>query len=203
MTDDDFALTSPVPVEGRARGLDHWPTPRWVTLALVRHAEARGWWERGDHVLDPCCGEGELLDVLHEAGLVTHGLELDRTRATLAMRRGHRLEGIGDAIELPWRHTSPVVGTRFPLLVMNPPFSAAEAFVRRGLAERPARGLVLALLRLSWLEPAGERGELFAAHPPDVLVLPRRPRYDGKGHDNVTSAWFVWPGTGQIVWLPG
>ena len=58
------------------------------------------------------------------------------------------------------------------------------------------------LLRLSFLEPASGRAVLFEHHRPDVLILPRRPAFDGRGTDNITSAWFVWPGTGRLVWLP-
>jgi len=39
----------------------------------------------------------------------------------------------------------------------------------------------------------------------DTRVRPRSsavPPFAGKGHDNITSAWFCWPGEGRLVWLP-
>lgn len=197
---DDFRLTSPTVVTGRS-DLDFFPTPRWCTEALLCHLQRAHdwwWWNTGvREALDPACGEGAILDVCRERGkLATLGYELDPGRAEAARQRGHQV-GVGDALERDWTGAS--------LCVMNPPYLAAEAFVRKALAWRAStqdNPPIFALLRLSWLEPAGTRGELLRAHPPDVLILPRRPAFDGRGTDSITSAWFCWPGTGRLVWLP-
>ena len=91
------------------------------------------------------------------------------------------------------------------MAVMNPPYTLAEGFVRKALEWRqglPGYPPVFALLRLSFIEPTQTRRDLLGGHRPDVYVLPRRPAFDGRGTDSITSAWFCWPGRGQLVWLP-
>lgn len=195
---DDFALTSPVPVGGR-ESHDHYPTPRWCTEALFEHAsrvlDGRGGivWPNARSVLDPAAGEGAILDVARERGFATYGLDLDATRAEIARSRGHQM-GQGDALDRSW--------PRADLVVMNPPYSHAAEFVWKAVDHQWCAGLTFALLRLSFLEPASGRRALFERHPPDVMILPRRPVFDGRGTDSTTSAWFCWPGQGRLVWLP-
>lgn len=193
---DDFELTSPVPVGGR-ESHDHYPTPRWVTELLFDHAhKVDDLWPDARSVLDPAAGEGAILDVARERGFTTYGLELDPVRAEVARSRGHQM-GQGDALERSW--------PRVDVVVANPPYTLAEAFVRKALEWRrtmSVRARIFTLLRLSFLEPTQTRRELLSAYAPDVLILPRRPAFDGKGTDNITSAWFVWPGSGRLVWLP-
>lgn len=193
---DDFTLTSPVPVGGR-ESHDHYPTPRFCTELLIDHLALLrpGWRDERPEVLDPAAGEGAILDVWRERRCSTLGLEIDPARADVARSRRHRMD-VCDALERQW--------PRADLLVMNPPYTLAETFVRRALAWRlrtPGASLVCALLRLSFLEPAKDRRDLLLQNP-DVLILPRRPAFDGRGTDSITSAWFCWPGRGQLVWLP-
>lgn len=192
---DDFALTSPVPVGGRQDG-DHYPTPRWCTEALLRNFPIA----RLSAVLDPSCGEGAILDVVRErcSTRATLGIETDAGRAQAARDRGHKVTE-GDGLASSWADADVIVG--------NPPYSLATDFAFRAAswaAEGGYRGpaLVAFLLRLSFLEPAGGRRELFRFYTPDVLILPRRPAFDGRGTDSTTSAWFCWPGRGRLVWLP-
>lgn len=193
---DDFTLTSPVPVGGR-ESHDHYPTPRFCTEALFDHAyKVSERWPDARSVLDPAAGEGAILDVARERGFTTYGLELDSVRAEAARARGHQM-GTGDALERSW--------PRADMVVANPPYSHAEAFVRKALEWRngvPGWPRLFVLLRLSFLEPTQTRRDLLGAYCPDVLILPRRPAFDGRGTDSITSAWFCWPGRGQLVWLP-
>jgi hypothetical protein len=191
----DFSLTSPVPVGGRSSH-DHYPTPRWCTEALLH----RFFPPRFAAVLDPASGEGEILDVMRErcSTRATLGIELHPGRAAAACERGH-LVSVGDGLASSWADADVVVG--------NPPYSLAEDFAWKAAswaAEGGYRGpaIVALLLRLSFLEPAGTRRALFRTHPPDVLILPKRPTFAGKGTDSTTSAWLLWPGEGQLVWLP-
>lgn len=194
---DDFTLTSPVPVGGR-ESHDHYPTPRWCTELLFEHAYkvSDGYWPTVRSVLDPAAGEGAILDVARERGFSTYGLELDLVRAEAARARGHQM-GTGDALECSW--------PRVDVVVANPPYTLAEAFVRKALEWRHCRMSecrIYTLLRLSFLEPTSTRRELLGAYCPNVLILPRRPAFDGRGTDSITSAWLCWPGRGQLVWLP-
>ena len=43
-------------------GPDFYPTPRWGTLALLEHVGFKGL------ILEPCCGEGDMSEVLVEHG---------------------------------------------------------------------------------------------------------------------------------------
>lgn len=201
MTGSDFALTNPVPVGGQ-ESHQHWPTPRWVVDALIAHGEPRGWWRDAARVLDPAAGEGAILDVWRERGLATRGYEIDPSRAAIARERGHGV-ATGDALAL-FRWTEADLG------ILNPPYGGlAEPFVQRSLAwltSRPRAQRVCALLRVPFLEPTGDKGALFRAHPPDVLILPRRPKFDGQNGGAAASAWFCWPAsesaTDRLVWLP-
>lgn len=89
------------------------------------------------------------------------------------------------------------------LVIGNPPYTLATEFAWKAAQWAAEHDTVAAmLLRLSFLEPASGRAVLFDRNPPDVLILPRRPAFDGRGTDSITSAWFCWPGRGQLVWLP-
>lgn len=182
----DFQLTHPTYVGGRASN-DHYPTPRWCTLALLKAIDL----PPGALVFDPSCGEGSLLSVFSERGHPTSGIELDEARGLDAQKLGHDVV-VGDSLKLPWCAE---------YIIGNPPYSVAEDFVWKAL-ENPQVRLVAFLLRLSFLEPVNGRGTVFEIYPPNVYILPRRPSFDGKGSDNITSAWFVWPGGNHLSWLP-
>jgi hypothetical protein len=184
--------------------LDYYPTPRWVVDAILPHLP------RVASVFDPACGIGDLLEAFRQAR--REGIEIDADRALLAAATGSCIAH-GDALKLQWPDAD--------LCILNPPYRinkepTAEAFVRRALAWRAVdpRRTVAALLRLSFLEPTDQdktlrlpgRADLHDKYPPEVYVLPERPRFRGdtKGTDNVTSAWFVYgPGRagGRLVWL--
>lgn len=189
MSAADFALRSPVAVGGR-ESHDHYPTPAWVTAWLFAHRRP----PQGALILDPSCGEGAILDVAREQGCRTLGYELDEGRAAAARERGHQVE-TGDALARRWAPEADAI-------VMNPPYgSEASRFVQHALEWRERWcGHVFALLYLSFCEPSGERGDLFRRCPPSIYVLPRRPKFDGKGTNSQGSAWFCWPGDGRMRW---
>jgi hypothetical protein len=171
------------------RGLDFYATPAWCVEALLPHLP------RG-RVLDPCCGDGAILRVVADAWKLVedevYGIELDEVRAAEAARRLPRSE---IARENALAVASWPCGYGLSV-VMNPPYTFAEAFVRRALAEIAPGGTVAALLRLGFLEGQA-RAAFHRAHPADVLVLPRRPSFTGRGTDASAYAWFVWgPGRG-------
>ena len=170
--------------------LDHYPTPRSALTPLLALAEREAWWHPGDTVLDPSAGDGALLDVMAERGHPTVGIELHAKRATEARRKGHAI-GRGDALVKPWPACH--------VIVMNPPYTHAEAFVRRALEHRGDRGALCALLRLSFLG-SKRRASLHLAAPANVYVLSSRPRFDGRGNDTADCAWFVWGRGGGGRW---
>jgi hypothetical protein len=185
--EDDFALTHPLVAAGRASH-DHFPTPTWVIERLWSEGERWGWWEGRTSLLDPACGEGQILTTLRPHGLHTLGLELDPLRAELARQAGHEITTC-DAFSVEWPAAD--------LLVMNSPYGdLALPFLRKALAWRqqePNRR-VCALYHLSFFDPMGGRYPLFAKGPPDVVHLHRRPKFGMLGTGPIGSSWYCWPG---------
>lgn len=161
---------------------DFYATPSWVVAAILPHLPVSA----STTVLDPCCGEGAILDTVRalRPGAKTHGIELDQFRANVAGAKGHIVEG-GNALLRPWPADAPVI-------VQNPPFSRAEEFVRQGIAHvlsdagdapiisrgrAPRKNRASAvLLRLAFLE-SEKRIELHREFPCDVYPLAYRPSF--------------------------
>lgn len=182
---DDAALSPSEPRKLKRIADDFYPTPRWVVDAIVPHLP------RARRILDPACGEGELLDALGaEEGV---GIELDPDRCRAANRARHvNLCWEGDALVVDWPSAD--------LCIMNPPFLHAQAFIERAMAWRAQdqRRTVACLARLTILESEARR-ELHQRNPSDIYVLARRPKFrgDSNGTDSVTACWLVWgPGRG-------
>lgn len=179
--------SEPVPDRVPRADLDYYPTPAWCVEAI------RPFLPASTTILDPACGEGELLHPFTKVS-VLRGIELDDGRAARA-RRVVPYVTVGDALEVEWPDAD--------LAICNPPFSHALAFVERAVAWRAAhpRSTVAFLLRLTFLE-AQERRRFHQTNPSDVYVLADRPKFrpgkNGKmATDSVTCAWFVWgPGRG-------
>ena len=109
-------------------GPDFFPTPAWATHALLES-------ERFEHEIWECaCGNGAMSRILQLTGLPVLSSDL--------YARGYGESG-HDFL------TSPRCAEN---IITNPPYNAAEAFVRAGLA-RSRRKLAL-LLRLAFLEGA-------------------------------------------------
>lgn len=74
-------------------------------------------------------------------------------------------------------------------IITNPPFSAAEGFIRRSLEN----GLPFALLLKSQYWHAASRRALFYQSPPSlVLPITWRPDFTGQGASLMDVAWSVW-----------
>lgn len=92
---------------------------------------------------------------------------------------------IGDFLSFP----APLGDTDW--IVGNPPYSEAEAHVRRALDLQPRRGAAF-LLRLAFLE-SEKRAAFWREHRPSaVYVLTRRPSFTGGGTDSAAYGWFIW-----------
>jgi hypothetical protein len=177
----------------RVEGDRYW-TEAWVTKALLSRVKFRG------TIWEPACGRGDMANVL-----VDHGYAVmisDIAGATLGCAHASEIDFL--------TATSPGDGELS--IVTNPPYTHAEAFIRKALkiTER-ASGMVAMLLRNEYdcatrRRPLFER-ESFAAK----YVLTKRPKWaDGIGQHNASPrhnfAWFVWDhnhsGSAKIEWLP-
>lgn len=80
---------------GHVRHADDWySTPAFATRAILRAIDLPTSFCENDTIIDPCCGEGAILDVVAKVcpGAIRCGIELDEGRADVAANRGsHRV----------------------------------------------------------------------------------------------------------------
>lgn len=157
------------------RQFDYYKTPSWMTRALIRRV-------RPFDVLEPCSGEGAIVDVLKAEGVERiYTNDLDRSRPSkthLDMTQRDSWEVFSGMQQRPYWG------------VTNLPFDLADRIVPLAVEHLT---VFATILRLSWLEPTAARQRFLAAHPPGTLIV--MPRWDFKGRgqtDSVTSAWFIW-----------
>lgn len=179
---------------------DFYRTPRWAIEAILPELPA------SSSVVDPCCGDGAILEVLAERFGPEHvrGIEINPVLAARARARVAR--PWIDCVELPFRPDplvlegdclSPETDWGTPsLVVKNPPFYLAEEVVREALERTALGGTVFALLRVGFLGSRA-RGSLWRDYPADLFVLPKRPSFTGGSTDSCDYGWFAWgPGRG-------
>lgn len=169
-------------------GPDFFPTPAWATYALIDNEQFDG------DVWECACGNGAMSRVLEETGRPVSSTDL--------YQRGYGDAGI-DFLDTDLRADN---------IVTNPPYNAAEGFVRSGV--RLARKKFALLLRLAFLEGANRANTIFAQTPPSrVWVFSERITFYPAGAVQAGSgttayAWFVWDkdaaGQTELRWFkPG
>ncbi|MDR7058590.1 MULTISPECIES: hypothetical protein [unclassified Sphingopyxis] len=169
-------------------GPDFFPTPAWATHALIDNEDFRG------DIWEPACGDGAMSRVLETTGNKVISSDLHD--------RGYG-EADHDFLD-SWR--------RAPNIVTNPPYNAAEGFVRAGVDRSSAKFAML--LRLAFLEGANRQRTIFTDAPPSrVWVFSERITFYPagavqKGTGTTAYAWFVWDkeasGGTELKWLkPG
>ena len=169
-------------------GPDFFPTPAWATHALIDNENFRG------DIWESACGDGSMSEVLEATG--------NKVISSDLIDRGYG-EGNHDFLE-SWR--------KAPNIITNPPYNAAEGFVKAGL-ERASKKFAL-LLRLAFLEGANRQRRIFTEAPPSrVWVFSERITFYPagaiqKGTGTTAYAWFVWDkeaiGGTELKWIkPG
>lgn len=184
-------LDAPQPA-GARREADFYPTPSnlWRPLVPVLRARLDA---IGDvPVVEAACGDGRLLaGCQSDLGIPVErliGVDI-RPEAVEATRRRGFAAHLADWLT----STAGALVPAGPLAVItNPPFSVAQKFAETSI-ERAAGGLVVLLLRITFLEPTIERAPFLATHPCDVWIPPSRGRFAGGQTDQATTAWFIWP----------
>ena len=169
-------------------GPDYFPTPAWATHALIDKEKFTG------DIWESACGNGAMSDVLEQTGGTVISSDLyDR--------------GYGEA-----DHDFLESCRRAPNIVTNPPYNAAEGFVRAGLDK--AKHKFALLLRLAFLEGANRQRTIFTDAPPSrVWIFSERITFYPagavqKGTGTTAYAWFVWdkdaPTGTELKWFePG
>lgn len=169
-------------------GPDFFPTPAWATHALIDNEKFVG------DIWESACGNGAMSNVLAQTG--------QRVISTDLYNRGFGESG--EDFLSPRRRASNIV--------TNPPYNAAEGFVRSGLSQSSRKFALL--LRLAFLEGANRANTIFAKAPPSrVWVFSERITFYPanavqKGSGTTAYAWFVWdkdaPGSTELKWFrPG
>ena len=153
-------------------GPDFFPTPAWATEALIDNEDFSGdTWECA-------CGNGAMSDVLAKVSPNLYSSDL--------YDRGYGEAGI-DFLE---------TNKRFDNIITNPPYNAAEGFLKSGLQQ--TRKKFALLLRLAFLEGANRQRSIFSVNPPSrVWVFSERITFypagaEVKGSGTTAYAWFVW-----------
>jgi hypothetical protein len=149
------------------RERDDYPTPSWVTLALVPQLPlftGRVW--------EPACGSGKMVAALRQAGFdvvgsdIAIGIDFLRQPAPL---------GIG-------------------AIITNPPYAQAREFIERALHVHGNR-IVAMLLRTDY-DHAASRAHLFADCPmfAKKVLLTKRIRWfeDSNGSPSFNHCWMIW-----------
>ena len=164
---------------------DNYPTPSYAVRRLLELPLVQRLVGAPNLVcLDPCAGEGSIIRAARpmlDPATKFVGVEI---RPECAPSLGRSCTAtIGDYLAMP-----PI---RADLIITNPPFSRAQKFIEKSIAECP---LSFYLLRLNFLG-AAKRHEFWKAHMPwAVFVLPNRPSFDPAkpgGTDATEYAWFA------------
>lgn len=169
-------------------GPDYFPTPAWATHALIDNETFHG------DVWESACGNGAMSRVLEHASRSVVSSDL--------YDRGYGDTGV-DFLEAKRRADN---------IVTNPPYNAAEGFVRTGIAQ--ANHKFALLLRLAFLEGANRANTIFSECPPSrVWVFSERITFYPagtvqRGSGTTAYAWFVWdknaPNGTELKWFkPG
>ncbi len=152
-------------------GPDFYPTPDWGTEALLRYEYFHG------HILEPCCGDGAMSEVLKKHGHSVFSSDLYN-------------RGYGN------QHDFFDVKNRYDNIVTNPPFNIAEEVFHH--AWELANNKVALLLRTAFLESKRRWENIFSKNPPyRVLVFTERLSMYPKGAivtggGTTSYSWFIW-----------
>lgn len=106
----DDAPDAPRASTAVSRDLQYYPTPEKTAERVVAEINI----QKGQHLLDPSCGGGRLLDAARKAGAKTHGCEVNPIRAMEAKLKGHPVVTANflETVQTPIYHH----------VLMNPPF---------------------------------------------------------------------------------
>jgi hypothetical protein len=165
---------------------DFYPTPEGLTRSLLTACP-----NLPEIIFEPCAGDGAISDVLKASG---------RTVAESDVQWGEQLitpSAPKDATTREfWEYWSTDLGRFYEwATVTNPPFNVAHEILPLAFEYSPW-GCAF-LLRLSYLEPAGNRADWLqtnADHLRRVIPVNPRPRFrrDSKSTDSATVAWMIW-----------
>lgn len=163
---------------------DFYVTPAYCVHYLLDNVEIPGtlW-------LEPCAGDGAIIRATRgDPRCASVRWSAIEKNARLCRKLEHTLR-VGDQLRPPADFlTDQFSPQAWTACIGNPPYSHAEAFLRRALQFSP---FVAFLLSLGFLESKKRRPLFEEVGIPDVYVIVPRPRFRGKGSDACTYAWMI------------
>ncbi len=152
---------------------DSYYTPPWCYENLPID------WSNYKTAMEPSMGDGRLFLFLEEQGLLVDGRD--------PIWQGEGLCNTEDFFE--W-------DGYVDLIIGNPPFSKAQAFIEYSL---PRCKTLIFLLRLNFLG-SKKRMKFWQANTPDKLfVCSKRPSFNGRGTDSCDYGWYVWQNENKFI----
>jgi hypothetical protein len=164
---------------------DHYPTPRWMTECLIKHADIKG------SIFEPCAGQDHAIASIFKDEryrVITNDLYYKNSDFQLSVLDADLWHIAADRLKPDW-------------IISNPPYSAVQATIERSMAI--AEVGVAMLLRVTADEmvvsPKEQaRAHWWADHPEDLSI--KMPRFSfakssKTGNWTTDSAycqWFVW-----------
>ena len=164
--------TAAITTKLKRRKNDAYFTPeKAVNVLLDNHKKISG------NVLEPCCGEGSIVNQLIENGLRCVGTDIAINPERDATKEEY------------WK-----LFNGFDWVITNPPFNCAHEIIP--LAYENCKVGIAFLLRLSYLEPCQNRASWLVEHPPTkIIVMPRISFTNNGKTDSMTTAWIIWEKT--------
>lgn len=166
--------------------LEAYETPRWAIDAVLDVELTTNF------VLDPCSGLGAIGVVCRERLLDIEEMDIEAWSEHFpGLMRGHPYTADFLQHDVDLSHTT---------VIMNPPFSKAEAFVDHALGLNARK--IICFQRQAWRESVGRRAWWEQNSPARVWVCGARAtcwRFDllttdlsDRGGSAVSMAWYVW-----------
>lgn len=165
---------------GKRSTSDTYSTPLWCThRALEAIALPDGLW------VDPCAGTGNIIQacqMVRPEDITWKAYELRPE----CMEPLVNIDANPTIVDFTSEGLKPV---QADVVIMNPPFRLAQAFIEKGLRHADH---VVVLLRLNYLG-SDLRNSFMRNDCPDVYVLPNRPSFESNGRtDSIEYAWMYW-----------
>lgn len=171
-------MSSRVAKEKRLGGEhESYPTPSWCVDRLLEECSLPpGRW------LEPSAGDGAIIRAVN-----ARIPDVEWTACEIRREEHAGLEPLCAEVRGDFFDFTPV--TRFDVALMNPPYSMASQFIGHALKHAD---VVVALLRLNYLESERRAAQLRKQMPSEILVLPNRPAFVNGRTDSCAYAWFLW-----------
>ena len=162
---------------------DFYATPVNVVENLLNNIDLN---QYGDKVLEPSAGNGNICRVIksYYPNKSVTALEI-REEELESLTQCSDEVIIDDYLQIDMK-------SKYSIIIGNPPYSKAIEFVNKSLEILEENGVLIFLLRTSFLE-SKSRYEFWQENPLSRLyTLSKRPSFTGKGTDATSYSWFIW-----------